>query len=86
MVICTLESGVSRLRGHPDDERTLPHLPFWLFLDPPQKISKNLKKISYEPHRVRRNFSQSQLVKISYANGRVSVRIFYKNNSSPRVN
>ena len=29
----------------------------------PFQISKNLKKISYEPHRVRRNFSQPETIK-----------------------
>ena len=36
---------------------------FWRNCSFPFQISKNLKKISYEPHRVRRNFSQSQTSK-----------------------
>ncbi len=36
---------------------------FWHNHSFPFQISKNLKKISYEPHRCRRNFSQSQTSK-----------------------
>jgi hypothetical protein len=36
---------------------------FWHNRSFPFQISKNLKKISYEPHRGRRNFSQSQTSK-----------------------
>ncbi len=43
-----------------DDESTLPHLPFGVFLAPPQNLASNLKKISYVPHR---NFLLSQIVK-----------------------
>jgi hypothetical protein len=36
---------------------------FWHNRSFPFQISKNLKKISYEPHRCRRNFSQPQTSK-----------------------
>jgi hypothetical protein len=42
------------------------------------KISKNLKKISYQP---RRNFFLPQIVKNLLPKWSVFVRIFYKNNS-----
>jgi hypothetical protein len=42
------------------------------------KISKNLKKISYQP---RRNLLQPQIVKNLLPKWSVFVRIFYKNNS-----
>jgi hypothetical protein len=44
----------------------------------PRKISKKLKKISYEP---RRNFLQPQIVKNLLPKWSVLVRIFYNNNS-----
>jgi hypothetical protein len=43
------------------------------------KISKNLKKISYQP---RRNLLQPQIVKNLLPKWSVFVRIFYKNNSN----
>jgi hypothetical protein len=51
-----------------------------VFASAPKKKKKyfeNLKNISYEPHR---NSYNLKSLKISYANGRVSVRIFYENN------
>ena len=71
----------------PNDESTLPHLPFWLFW-PPQKRKKYILKISKKilksPTILIVISHNLKPVKISYANGRVSVRIFYKNNSSSK--
>jgi hypothetical protein len=64
-----------------DDESTLPHLPFWLFWPPPQKREKYILKISTKSLMSLVVISYNlKPVKISYANVRVSVRIFYKNN------
>ena len=64
-----------------DDESTSPHLPFWLFWPPPQKRKIYILKISKKSPTILIVISYNlKPVKISYANGRVSVRIFYKNN------
>jgi hypothetical protein len=64
-----------------DDESTSPHLPCWLFWPPPQKRKNYIVKISKKSliSLVVISYNLKQ-VKISYANGSVSVRIFYKNN------
>ena len=66
----TVESSVTN-----DDESTLPPHVFGFASKKKKIYFENLKKKSYEP---RRNFLQTEIVKISYANGRVSVRYFRK--------
>ena len=72
----------------PDDESTLPPLFLAVFGSAPKKKKKSQisKKILKSPTILIVISHSLKPVKISYANGRVSVRIFYKNNSSPRVN